>query len=52
MLLMIIFGIILLLLLIVIVSSIKIVKKTYLCAVYKWTQFDTIVEPGLHDIIP
>ena len=52
MLLMIIFGIILLLLLIVIVSSIKIVNTGYLCVVERFGQFDRILEPGWHVIIP
>ena len=52
MLLMIIFGIILLLLLIVIVSSIKIVNTGYLCVVERFGQFDIILEPGWHVIIP
>ena len=49
---MIIFGIILLLLLIVIVSSIKIVNTGYLCVVERFGQFDRILEPGWHVIIP
>ena len=52
MLLMIIFGIIPLLLLIVIVSSIKIVNTGYLCVVERFGQFDRILEPGWHVIIP
>ena len=52
MLLMIIFEIILLLLLIVIVSSIKIVNTGYLCVVERFGQFDRILEPGWHVIIP
>ncbi|MBE6071334.1 MAG: SPFH/Band 7/PHB domain protein [Clostridium butyricum] len=48
----IILGFILLLVLIVIVSSIKIVNTGYLYVVERFGQFDRILEPGWHFIIP
>lgn len=52
MLVMILLGIILLLVLVVIVSSIKIVNTGYLYVVERFGQFDRILEPGWHFIIP
>lgn len=48
----IILGVILILILGVIVSSIKIVNTGYLYVVERFGQFDKILEPGWHFIIP
>lgn len=45
-------GVILLLALVVVLSSIKIVNTGYLCVVERFGQFDKILEPGWHFIIP
>eukprot|EP00828_Plagiopyla_frontata_P041005 TRINITY_DN570_c0_g1_i1.p2 TRINITY_DN570_c0_g1~~TRINITY_DN570_c0_g1_i1.p2 ORF type:complete len:279 (+),score=36.71 TRINITY_DN570_c0_g1_i1:411-1247(+) len=50
--LMVILGIVLLLALIIIVSSIKIVNTGYLYVVERFGQFDRILEPGWHVLIP
>lgn len=45
-------SVILLLILAVVVSSIKIVNTGYLCVVERFGQFDKVLEPGWHFIIP
>ena len=52
MILIIILGVILLLVLAVVLSSIKIVNTGYLCVVERFGQFDKVLEPGWHFIIP
>lgn len=48
----IILGVILILILAVVISSIKIVNTGYLCVVERFGQFDKVLEPGWHFIIP
>lgn len=50
--LMIVFGVILLFVLAVVISSIKIVNTGYLYVVERFGQFDKVLEPGWHFIIP
>lgn len=50
--LMIVFGVILLFVLVVVISSIKIVNTGYLYVVERFGQFDKVLEPGWHFIIP
>lgn len=45
-------GIILLIVIIVMISSIRIVNTGYLCVVERFGQFDRVLEPGWHFIIP
>jgi len=52
MILIIVLGVILLLVLAVVLSSIKIVNTGYLCVVERFGQFDKVLEPGWHFIIP
>ncbi|AJG97717.1 peptidase [Clostridium beijerinckii] len=48
----IILGVILLLILIVVISSIKVVNTGYLYVVERFGQFQRVLEPGLHFIVP
>lgn len=48
----IVFGVILLAVLIVVLSSIKVVNTGYLYVIERFGQFDRVLEPGLHFIIP
>lgn len=48
----IILGVILILILAAVISSIKIVNTGYLCVVERFGQFDKVLEPGWHFIIP
>ena len=48
----IIFGILLLIIVAVVLSSIKVVNTGYLYVVERFGQFDRVLEPGLHFIIP
>lgn len=48
----IIIGILLLLILVVVLSSIKVVNTGYLYVVERFGQFDRVLEPGLHFIMP
>lgn len=50
--LMIVFGVILIFVLAVVISSIKIVNTGYLYVVERFGQFDKVLEPGWHFIIP
>lgn len=50
--LMIVFGVILIFILAVVISSIKIVNTGYLYVVERFGQFDKVLEPGWHFIIP
>lgn len=45
-------GVILLIVIIVMISSIRIVNTGYLCVVERFGQFDRVLEPGWHFIIP
>lgn len=49
---MIVLGVILLLILVIVLSSIKIVNTGYLYVVERFGQFDKVLEPGWHFIIP
>jgi regulator of protease activity HflC (stomatin/prohibitin superfamily) len=50
--LMIVFGVLLIFVLVVVISSIKIVNTGYLYVVERFGQFDKVLEPGWHFIIP